>query len=328
MKESKKVLLNVMKKSVEREDKFENLVINLAIRKMTGARRDARGVYYSKNGKKLLMASKTLEGEYVVAEGTEEIDDNAFWGCAFVTKIVLPESVTTIGREAFGRCISLAHLVIPKSVAKISVNPFVDLDTDTVECLSESYTIKSGLLYNAAGNKVIASLSDAAISIVPEGVTAVGDLAFNRRRSLVKVALPDGLKAIGADAFSDCDALEEVIIPASVDDIEAYAFAECDRLRSVTFLGAVKHVGATAFSDCDALRTIIVPKGYAAKLRKQLRINTESEIAFDESIEEEKGEIAAEKELPTPDEEVKNAEQKEAKHEKEKTEKSKAEKRK
>lgn len=287
MKENKKVLLGVMKRNVEREDKFENLVLNLAVRRLTGARKGERGVYYSKNGKKLLMASKTLEGEYVVAEGTEEIDDNAFWGCAFVTKIVLPSTVTTIGREAFGRCISLTELVIPSSVKKLSANPFVDLDAGVVRCFADGYTVHGELLYNAERTKVVASLSNAAISIVPEGVTAIGELAFSRRRSLVKVALPDGLKTIGGDAFSDCDALEEVIIPASVTDIEAYAFAECDRLRTVTFLGAVRHVSTTAFSDCDALRKVVVPQGATARLRKQLRIADESKLVFDESIESE-----------------------------------------
>lgn len=38
MKESKKVILGVMKKHLEKNDKFESQVLNLALKKIDGAR--------------------------------------------------------------------------------------------------------------------------------------------------------------------------------------------------------------------------------------------------------------------------------------------------
>ena len=69
MKENKKVILGVIKKHLERSDKFENQVLKLALKKMDGARDDGWGVYYSKGGKRLITAKKTLEGNYTVYPG-------------------------------------------------------------------------------------------------------------------------------------------------------------------------------------------------------------------------------------------------------------------
>lgn len=40
MKEDKKTINDILKKSAEREDKFENLVLNLALKKIKGAQKD------------------------------------------------------------------------------------------------------------------------------------------------------------------------------------------------------------------------------------------------------------------------------------------------
>ena len=278
MKESKKVILGVMKKNIARDDKFENLVLNLALRKMNGAGKDDNGVYYSKGQKHLVMASKTLEGEYTVKEGTESIEDNAFWGCAFVTKIIIPEGVKTIGDEAFGRCLSLKEVTVPASVEKMGHNPFVGLDADAVKCQSEAYPVDAKIMYNADHTRLVACLTDAALVIIPRSVTEISDFAFARRRSLRKVVIPEGVTHIGADAFCDCDALEEVSIPSTVTDIDAYAFSDCDALRRVVFAGEVKHIHRTAFADCDLLKEVSVPADTAARFRKQLRMAAESEM--------------------------------------------------
>lgn len=50
MKEMKKSAINGLKKDFRADDKLEKLVIDYAIRKTTGSRKDLNGVYYSKNG--------------------------------------------------------------------------------------------------------------------------------------------------------------------------------------------------------------------------------------------------------------------------------------
>lgn len=276
MKDYKKAILGILKKRKDSGDKFESQVLKLTLKQMDGARDDGWGVFYSKNGKSLVSAKKTIEGSYAVKDDTEEIGDNAFWGCAFLRKVAVPNTVVRIGDEAFARCISLESVCIPASVEKIGKNPFVDLDSKVINNESEAYVIDNKILYDADRTRLVSCLTDAAMVIVPKTVRIIGSLAFTRRAKLKKVQLPDGLERIGRDAFSDCDALEEVVIPASVKTIAPYAFGGCESLKKVTFLGEVQSLSRTAFSDCFNLYTILVPQGKEKAYRKILHITSES----------------------------------------------------
>lgn len=277
MKDYKKAILGILKKRKDSGDKFESQVLKLTLKQMDGARDDGWGVYYSKNGKSLVSAKKTIEGSYAVKDDTEEIGDNAFWGCAFLRNVAVPNTVERIGDEAFARCISLESVCIPASVEKIGKNPFVDLDSKVINNQSEAYVIENKILYDADRTRLVSCLTDAAMVIVPKTVRVIGSLAFTRRAKLKKVQLPDGLERIGRDSFSDCDALEEVVIPASVKTISPYAFGGCESLKKVTFLGEVTSLSRTAFSDCFNLYTILVPQGKEKAYRKILHITSESD---------------------------------------------------
>lgn len=277
MKDYKKAILGILKKRKDSGDKFESQVLKLTLKQMDGARDDGRGVFYSKNGKSLVSAKKSIEGSYAVKDDTEEIGDNAFWGCAFLRKVAVPNTVVRIGDEAFARCISLESVCIPASVEKIGKNPFVDLDSKVINNESEAYVIDNKILYSADRTRLVSCLTDAAMVIVPKTVRVIGSLAFTRRAKLKKVQLPDGLERIGRDSFSDCDALEEVVIPASVKTIAPYAFGGCESLKKVTFLGEVQSLSRTAFSDCFNLYTILVPAGKEKAYRKILHITSESD---------------------------------------------------
>lgn len=277
MKDYKKAILGILKKRKDSGDKFESQVLKLTLKQMDGARDDGWGVFYSKNGKSLVSAKKSIEGSYAVKDDTEEIGDNAFWGCAFLRNVAVPNTVERIGDEAFARCISLESVCIPASVEKIGKNPFVDLDSKVINNESEAFVIENKILYSADRTRLVSCLTDAAMVIVPKTVRIIGSLAFTRRAKLKKVQLPDGLERIGRDAFSDCDALEEVVIPASVKTIAPYAFGGCESLKKVTFLGEVQSLSRTAFSDCFNLYTILVPQGKEKEYRKILHITSESD---------------------------------------------------
>ena len=277
MKDYKKAILGILKKRKDSGDKFESQVLKLTLKQMDGARDDGWGVFYSKNGKSLVSAKKSIEGSYAVKDDTEEIGDNAFWGCAFLRNVAVPNTVVRIGDEAFARCISLESVCIPASVEKMGKNPFVDLDSKVINNQSEAYVIDNKILYDADRTRLVSCLTDAAMVIVPKTVRVIGSLAFTRRAKLKKVQLPDGLERIGRDAFSDCDALEEVVIPASVKTIAPYAFGGCESLKKVTFLGEVQSLSRTAFSDCFNLYTILVPQGKEKAYRKILHITSESD---------------------------------------------------
>ena len=72
------------------------------------------------------------------------------------------------------------------------------------------------------------------------------------------VSLPDGLTSIGEEAFDSCHFLTSITIPDSVTEIGEYAFYKCYSLNSVD-LGHVKEIDDGAFEYCYSLTTVTIP---------------------------------------------------------------------
>ena len=69
------------------------------------------------------------------------------------------------------------------------------------------------------------------------GVTSIGDSAFQETDRLTSVTIPYGVTSIGNYAFYSCIGLTSVTIPSTVTSIGQSAFEDCSGLTSVTFLG-------------------------------------------------------------------------------------------
>ena len=94
---------------------------------------------------------------------------------------------------------------------------------------------------------------------VPEGVTAIGDYAFDACGNLTSVTLPEGLRYIGECAFN-CTGLTSVKIPEGVTKIAAQAFGNTQKLTSIEIPDSVRVIGDAAFTFCLNLTSITLPK--------------------------------------------------------------------
>ena len=65
---------------------------------------------------------------------------------------------------------------------------------------------------------------------VEEGVTAVGDNAFQGFQKVTTVNLPETLTSIGIGAFADCASIDNVVIPNSVETLGEGVFSGCDAM--------------------------------------------------------------------------------------------------
>lgn len=63
--------------------------------------------------------------------------------------------------------------------------------------------------------------------IIPQGVTAVEESAFEACTTIETVTLPEGLTDIGKTAFKDCERLSRIAIPGSVQNIGENVFEGC-----------------------------------------------------------------------------------------------------
>ena len=101
------------------------------------------------------------------------------------------------------------------------------------------------------------NLTDASL---PSGLTNVGDYAFHDCTSLTSVTIPDSMESIGEWAFYSCTSLTSVIIPAGLKSLGWCTFAYCQNLSSVTFSEGLESIGSDVFKDCYNLTSLTIPK--------------------------------------------------------------------
>lgn len=162
-------------------------------------------------------------------------------------------------------------VTIPSSVDGLAVTEIADVDSEPFACAD-----------------FITSLT------IPEGVTTIGEGAFNSCTSLETVNLPASLTTIGLRAFSFCDSLTSfelaenntafelkegclfrngtttlALYPSGRDtfefsDVNVTAIGDgacygCYSIAGVTIPDTVTEIGAQAFFSCPSLVEIVVP---------------------------------------------------------------------
>lgn len=91
---------------------------------------------------------------------------------------------------------------------------------------------------------------------IGNGVTDIGDSAFQNCKNLKTVKLPSTLQTIGQWAFSNCFALQSIVIPDSVVSIGKYAFNSCAVLSSVKLGAKLTTIDDYAFNNCTAMTSL------------------------------------------------------------------------
>lgn len=183
------------------------------------------GILYRKDMKELICCPLGKEGNVEVPKGVTSIGKNAFSGCHLVAGVTLPEGLVSIGEAAFGNCISLSEITVPGSVAELG-NAVFSGCTDLKKAELAAGNLK-GIVSSAFSGSGLERIS------IPEGVTSIGDSAFQSCGNLQEITLPEGLASIGANAFFECSSLAGITIPKSVAEIGGQAFLGCSSLLGI-----------------------------------------------------------------------------------------------
>ncbi|MBR2904177.1 MAG: leucine-rich repeat domain-containing protein, partial [Clostridia bacterium] len=171
----------------------------------------------------------------VTITGGRGLGDYAFYECDGLKQIIIPDSVTSIGSHAFYNCDSVTSVTIGDSVTSIGSYAFYYCDSLTsieVDGNNTAYKSIDGNLYTKDGKTLLQY--------------AIGKTATT-------FTVPDGVTSIGNAAFEYCSSLTSVVIPYSVTSIGSHAFACCDSLTSVTIGDSVTSIGYAAFNSCTSL---------------------------------------------------------------------------
>ena len=111
-------------------------------------------------------------------------------------------------------------------------------------------------------NNLVTSHSSCEGSVViPQGVTSIGEFAFNNADYLTTLTIGDDLTSIGESAFYGADLLTTVTIGSGGTTIGESAFEDADSLTTVTIGSGGTSIGEYAFASADSLTTLTIGSG-------------------------------------------------------------------
>ena len=212
------------------------------------------------NGMKITQIDLNAFGEskkltkVTIPDTVTTIGDLAFNNCTSLKEVTIPASVTEIGFWAFADCTSLKEVTIPASVKSINYEAFgyYHYDKDSAETKKVD-GFKINYVKNTCGHLYATKngFSDEACLVINEledGTLEISGYAGNDATYEIPAVI-DGKKVtrIGYNAFNDCNELTSITITDGVVYIGSYAFYNCPSIKEVTIPASVTSIGEGAF---------------------------------------------------------------------------------
>ncbi len=206
---------------------------------------------YSFSGCSLLSKfNSNNAGELILPDGLQTIGTYAFENSLLITKVYIPNSVTSIGLKAFNGCVAVEDITMP----------FIGENRDDSKPFDYIFPGILGVLKKVN---------------ITDDIT-IPDSAFSGCRELIEVQIPENVTSIGSHAFGGCEKLlrfnsdvDGVFnIPKSISVINEHAFSGDSCLEQVT-VGKLTSIGNYAFGGCSLLskfnssnaNELIIPDG-------------------------------------------------------------------
>ncbi|MBQ9369723.1 MAG: leucine-rich repeat domain-containing protein [Clostridia bacterium] len=218
-----------------------------------------------------LVIPATYEGKAVTSIGR-----SAFYDCASLTMVVIPDSLTsignnafencrgltsvyyaknsrltTIGEEAFVGCSALQFVKIPKSVTEIGdfafiCGFFINESTPPISSFIDFYVEKDSRYFSSVNGVLYSEDKKTLIQYpigrkdtsftVPSGV-GIGEFAF-AGSILKEIVIPEGTETISEGCLEACFLLEKLYLPSTLKEVKKHEAGSL-KMKEIHFLGDI-----------------------------------------------------------------------------------------
>ncbi len=228
----------------------------------------------------------------VVITGGDKVADEAFFGCSYLTSVILPASVTAIGERAFGNCARLDSVNIPAKVTNIGKEAFAKTKIESATIPNGVTTVNEKVFYECSALKTLTvgsgvdtveaqafegcnALEALYISDVEKWCNISFDSYYNnplfyaaklyvKGELIEELVIPESITGIGDNTFFRMTNVKRVVLHDGITAIGDYAFTSCTSLESIVIPESVTSIGKSAFANCASLTEIVIPEGVTA----------------------------------------------------------------
>jgi len=195
-----------------------------------------------------------LTGVLILPASLRYIGEYAFYKCKFTCELLLPNNLEFIGDGAFGGCDRLyGDLTIPEGISRINDACFAN-----TKGLNGRVIIPEGVAEiekSAFAQSGITSVS------IPQGVSVIRDGAFANSSIQGPLFLPENLVYLGSRAFASTR-ITYIDLPETLRRLPSSTFQNCKELRdTIKIPEEAIAIDAECFSGCDKLEAVILPSG-------------------------------------------------------------------
>lgn len=208
----------------------------------------------------MLIDGSGCVGEVVVPASVRLVCGWAFANGMKIEKIRFLSDKVRVEEYAFRNCIFLRELILPDG----SCVHFTGITDRTKELppLAKQAVLDSLNCFKTNAEGVLTECTgNISVLKVAEGITAIGEGAFQDGNLLTVITLPQTVKYIGRRAFAGCKWLREVRNAQGVEVIGEQAFSGCGALEHIELSNHFHKIGAKAFENCTSLKEINLPEG-------------------------------------------------------------------
>ena len=221
------------------DDKFKRKVVSTTI-----VNKDSYTLYAKwEKAQKTELVYQGEDSDFVIEDGVLE----KYQGNEPV--VIIPDTVKEIGYGAFNENKTVLKVVMPDSVEKMDKAVFNGCEN--LMQIRFSHSLKEIPAHTCSNCFALEKV------IIPEGVTTIGDGAFNSGdipMSYSEIRFPKTLKSIGGEAFSNNAGVTKISLPDGLESIGTYAFAKNTSLVKVSFGDGITELSKGVFARDTILK--------------------------------------------------------------------------